>query len=149
MVVDRRERRVDVDPLALEVGRQPVLLHEVDALDLSLGLGGVREHERNVVELQSPAQLGEFSVLAPEEPRLVHIDLQWQPVVCSRVTAASTGLDLNKVAGAVLLQQRQRNIAASKFRQRVRERLAHKRRRIALLRDMPQQERLQARRIRL
>ena len=80
MVVDRRQRRVDVDPLALEVGRQTVLPHEVDAFDLPLGLGGVREHERDVVELQAPAQLGELAVLAPEEPRLVHIDLQRQPV---------------------------------------------------------------------
>ena len=80
MFVQGLDRRVDVDPLALEVGRQTVLPHKVDALDLPLGLGGVREHERDVVELQAFAQLGEFAVLAPEEPRLVHIDLKRQPV---------------------------------------------------------------------
>ena len=80
MLVERLERRVGADPLAPEVGGEAVLPDEVHALDLPLGLRRVREHERYVEELQPPAELRELAVLAPEEPCLVHVYLERQPV---------------------------------------------------------------------
>ena len=80
MVVHVLERGLRRDPLVCCIRRQAVLPHLVDAFDLPLRLGRVREDERDVQELQPLRQPGKASIVVPEEGRLVHVYLEREAV---------------------------------------------------------------------
>ena len=80
MFVDLFKGRASRDAFPGSIRRKPVLPDLMHPLDLAFRLGRVREHERDVDELQPLAELGQRPVVVPEEPRLVHVYLEGKPV---------------------------------------------------------------------
>lgn len=81
VAVDLLVRRVGVDGVEPEIGGQTVLPNLVDALDLPLGLGGVGEDKRDVLELKPLADAGDAVVLvALECARMIDIDFKRKPM---------------------------------------------------------------------
>ena len=76
--VDVRVGIIDVrDVFAGEIGWEPALPELVLALDFSLGLGCWGIKETNVVELESPAQLGEgVGIFGEKHGVIIDVDLQ-------------------------------------------------------------------------
>ena len=80
MLIDLFKWRASSNAFPGRIRRKPVLPDLMQTLDLSLRFGRVREDERDVEELQPLAELGQRSVVVPEEPRLVHVYLEGKPV---------------------------------------------------------------------
>ena len=80
MLVDLFKWRASRNAFPGRIRRKPVLPDLVQTLDLSLRLWRVGEDERDVEEPQPLAELSQRSVVVPEEPRLVHVYLEWKPV---------------------------------------------------------------------